>query len=78
MEGRGSAEDPEEEALRLAQGLVDPVYSWPRVSDEPTPLGQAGRFTKSFPLDFPMGIADLFDERPRAVTPHEWVQYLLR
>ena len=33
---------------------------------------------KAFPLDFPMGIADLYEDRPRRVSPEVWVQHLLR
>ena len=36
------------------------------------------RFVKSFPLEFPMGIGDLFEERPRNGSPEAWVQHLLR
>ena len=33
---------------------------------------------RAFPLDFPMGIADLYEERPRKVSAEAWVQHLLR
>ena len=32
-----------------------------------------GRFVKAFPLEFPMGIADLYEERARKVSVEEWV-----
>jgi hypothetical protein len=55
------------------------VHSWPRVSDEPTRQRVPGRFPKSFPLEFPMGIADPYDpDRPRTVSFQEYVQHLLR
>jgi hypothetical protein len=62
-----------ETALRHA------VKGWPRVSEDPTLSKAPGRFSKAYPLKFPMGEAELFDpERPTKVTPHEWVQHLLR
>ena len=45
--------DEEEEALRTAERLV---YGWPSRSADPTGAHSRGRFVKSFPLDFPMGI----------------------
>ena len=54
------------------------VHGWPTVDTEPTAPRDVGRFPKSFPLEFPMGIADLYDSRPVPVTPAEWAQHLLR
>ena len=68
-------QDEEEEALQLAQGLV---YGWPSREAEPTGAYSVGRFVRSFPLEFPMGIGDLYEERPRKVTAQVWVQHLLR
>ena len=65
----------EEEALRTAERLV---YGWPSRNDDPTGAHGRGRFVKAFPLDFPMGIGDLYEERPRKVAPEVWVQHLLR
>ena len=48
--------DEEEEALRTAERLV---YGWPSRDEDPTGAHSRGRFVKAFPLDFPMGIADL-------------------
>ena len=67
--------DEEEDALHIAQRLV---YGWPNKNEEPTGACTRGRFVKSFPLEFPMGIADLFEERPHKVSPEDWVQHLLR
>ena len=67
--------DVEEEALRTAERLV---YGWPSSDADPTRACSLGRFVKAFPLDFPMGIGDLYEDRPRAVTPEVWVQHLLR
>ena len=46
--------------------------------DEPTQMRAPGRFAKSFPLKFPMGIADLHDERDIPVTAAEYTQHLFR
>ena len=69
--------DEEEEAVRLAERLV---YGWPSRNEEPTGAHSRGRFVKAFPLDFPMGVGDLYEspERPRKVSPEVWVQHLLR
>ena len=68
--------DEDAEVLRTAERLV---YGWPSKQADPTGAVTEGRFVKSFPLDFPMGIADLYDnERLLKVSPAEWVQHLLR
>ena len=67
--------DEEEDALRMAERLV---YGWPNRNEEPTGACSRGRFVRAFPLEFPMGIADLYDERPVPVCPAEWVQHMLR
>jgi hypothetical protein len=55
------------------------VYGWPSKAAEPVGVRNAGRFVKSHPLDFPMGVGDLHDpDRPRKITVAEWVQHLLR
>ena len=33
---------------------------------------------KAFPLEFPMGIGDMYEERPRKVSAEEWVQHMIR
>ena len=75
MEELGEAEDPEEAALRLGERLA---YGWPAVESEPQGFRASGRFAKSFPLAFPLGIGDPFDVRPRDVPFAECVQHLLR
>ena len=67
--------DEEEEAVQTARRLV---FGWPIKNEDPTGAHSRGRFAKAFPLDFPMGIADLYEERPRKVSPEVWVQHLLR
>ena len=61
--------------MRMAERLV---YGWPGQDAEPTGASSVGRFVKAHPLDFPMGIGDLHEERPKKVSIEEWVQHLLR
>ena len=74
MEGGGYMDV--EEQLREAAGNV--VFGWPSRDAEPVFLRTPGRFVRCFPLEFPMGVADLFDARPRKVSVEEYVQHLLR
>ncbi len=67
--------DAEEESARVAESVV---HGWPAVSRKPVPAADVGRFVRAHPLEFPMGIADLYDPCVRAVTPQEWAQHLLR
>ena len=55
-----ATEDFDEKRLKAAQSVV---YGWPSTEAEPTKPQDQGRFPKSFPLEFAMGVADLFDER---------------
>ena len=48
--------EEEEDAVRMAERLV---YGWPGQESEPSGVASVGRFVKSHPLDFPMGIGDL-------------------
>ena len=54
------------------------VFGWPSRDAEPVFLKTPGRFVRCFPLEFPMGVADLYDPRPRPVSVDEYVQHLLR
>ena len=68
--------DAEESAVRTAEGLV---YGYPSRDADPTGVFSEGKFVKAFPLEFPMGVGDLYDStRRRKVTANEWVQHLLR
>ena len=69
--------DEEQDAVRLAERTV---YGWPGTAAEPTGAYTRGRFVRAFPLEFPMGIGDLYEDppRPRKVSVEEWVQHLLR
>ena len=58
--------DEDEEAVRLAERLV---YGWPSKEAEATGAASRGRFVKAHPLNFPMDIGDLNQERPRKVSP---------
>ena len=75
MEEPVETHQEEEEARQLAAGIV---YGWPGTASEPTGAMSYGRFVKAHPLDFPMGIGDLYEVRPRKVSVEEWVQHLLR
>ena len=68
--------DEDDQAKSLAEHLV---YGWPNKAADPVTVRDAGRFVKAHPLDFPMGVGDLFDpDRPRKVRVSEWVQHLIR
>ena len=76
MEEAVDRADEDEQAKSLAEHLV---YGWPNKAVDPVTVRDAGRFVKSHPLDFPMGVGDLYDpDRPRKVSVLEWVQHLLR
>ena len=74
-QGFGTAATEDAETHDYAEALA---YGWPSVHDEPTLPRAPGRFAKSFPLKFPMGIADLYDARDIPVTPAEYVQHVFR
>ena len=75
QQGERTAAAEEADAEDYARSLA---YGWPAVHDEPTLPRAPGRFAKSFPLKFPMGIADLHDDRPIEVSAAEYVQHLFR
>jgi len=78
MEAPEGGRDNEDEALEIARNIV---HGWPTVDDVPTRRRMIGRFVKSFPLKFPMGIGDLYElpeDRPRHVSGPEWLQHMLR
>ena len=74
-ESFATAATEDAEAQELAESLA---YGWPAVHDEPTLPRAPGRFAKSFPLKFPMGVADLYEERDVPMTPAEYTQHLFR
>jgi hypothetical protein len=68
--------DEDEQAKSLAEHLV---CGWPNKTVDLVTVRDAGRFVKAHPLDFPMGVGDLYDpDRPRKVSVSEWVQHLPR
>ena len=74
-EGADAGVDEERATKQTVEELVG---GWPRVHDQAAQFRGAGRFAKAFPLRFPMGIADLYDERSLEVSPMEWLQHMLR
>ena len=67
--------DEEDEAKSLAEHVV---YGWPSKAADSVTVRDVGRFVKAHPLDFPMGVGDLYDlDRPRNVRFSEWVQHLM-
>ena len=62
--------DAEDEAKRLAEGLVAPEVGWPRVGPEPTAFGEPGRFARAFPLSWVRGFADPCEA---SQTPTLWL-----
>ena len=59
--------------------LQDTIFPWPRILEEPTPERADGRFVKAFPLEYPMGVADLQQPRLRSdFHVADAVQHLFR
>ena len=55
------------------------VFSWPQMQEQPTRERADGRFVNTFPLVFPMGVADLYQPRLRSdFTTQDAVQHLFR
>ena len=48
---------------KLSKHLEEVVHPWPEISATPTPEHSDGRFAKAFPLTFPTGYVDLYQER---------------
>jgi hypothetical protein len=64
---------------RLTQDLHDAVHPWPAIEAQPAEAWCDGRFVKAFPLEFPMGVADLHQERLRSdFSAAAWAQHLFR
>ena len=75
QEGGAAGADPEQEAISLAESLV---FGYPSRAADPTQPRQEGRFCKAFPLEYPMGVADMYAWRPKRVSQAEYVQHMLR
>ena len=64
---------------RLEEHLETVVYPWPEIKAAPTPERADGRFAKAFPLTFPTGDGDLYQERTRSdFSVEDWAQHVLR
>ena len=69
-----------EEAARRIAGMTGKVtFGWHGVSDDPSGMREVGRFERAHPLEFPMGIGGLYDDkRERPPTARLWAQHMLR
>ena len=63
------------EVRRLVNELV---LGWPTVKEDPVFIRAVNRFVCSFPLEYPMGIADMYEDRTHKVQPADYVQHMLR
>ena len=75
MEEKEDSLDPSMEAKKLAQELT---LGWPEVSNEPVFVRASNRFVCSFPLEYPMGLADLHADRKFKVSSPEYNQHMIR
>lgn len=56
-------------------------FGWHGVADEPSGMRDVGRFEKAYPLEFPLGIGGLYDDRrhpTRRPSARVWAQHMLR
>ena len=59
--------------------LVDYVYPWPRIEEQPLRHGYDGRFAESSPVELPMDTGDLQQTRARNdFSVVDYVQHVLR
>lgn len=75
LDSRQSATDPSDEARRMVDELV---LGWPTVKEDPVFIRAVNRFVCCFPLEYPMGIADMYEDRTHKVQPADYVQHMLR
>ncbi len=75
FEGKSESTDPALEAMRLAEQTT---LGWPGVSEEPVSIKAPNRLVCAFPLEYPMGVADMYEDRVYSVPPAEYVQHMLR
>ena len=80
---RSTTAVPEPERKTVDDTVLDVcsqvVQPWPQIDKEPVPMYEEGRFVKSFPLAFPMGVGDLKQPRLRDdFSTAEWVQHKFR
>ena len=79
--GTGMVLQPEQKSVgdTLQNEVSQEVYPWPQIEKNPTPRFEEGRFVKSFPLQFPMGVGDLYQSGLRDdFSATKWAQHKLR
>ena len=63
----------------LKNAVNNVVYPWPKIQSQPTGYREDGRFSKSYPLEFPFGVGDLNQPRIRNdFSVVDWAQHLLQ
>ena len=63
----------------LQSELSQEVLPWPQIEKEPLSRYEEGRFVKSFPLQFPMGVGDLRQSSLRDdYSASKWAQHKFR
>ena len=69
-----------EEAVRRIAGVTGKVtFGWYGVSDDPSGMHEVRCSERAHPLEFPMGIGGLYDDkRERPPTARLWAQHMLR
>jgi hypothetical protein len=75
MDNSGGGIDPDADATRVAEQVL---FGWPAVSDKPVWSRSERRFVDCYPLEFPMGVADMYEDRARPVKQWEYTQHMLR
>ena len=52
---------------------------WPSISETPAKFDEIGKFVKSFPLEFPMGLGDYYQSHLRSdFNMRDWLQHKIR
>ena len=68
-----------DEIAEVCDDAIGKRYPWPVVEKAPVAASEERRVAKAFPLEFPMGVADLKQPQLREdFTPTEWAQHKLR
>ena len=63
----------------LKERVTDVVHPWPQIQNNPTGYREDGRFAKSFPLELPFGVGDLYQPRLRSdFSTMDWAQRQLQ
>ena len=81
LHGRGVMQSapPKNVEESTQQRVREEVFPWPQIQEQATPERADGRFAKSFPLKFPMGVADPWQPRLRSDFSFiDAVQHLFR